>query len=144
MVNFLLSFGQHFSKVLVNFQLTFGQVLVNFWSTLINFWSTFSYLLVNFSVKCWSTISQLLVNYWLTFGQFSDIFWSTFQLTFGFSQLFGGQNWWIPLNIFSAVDSQCRLEDIWSCFGDFWALWPNFWPTSVLFGEHCLWKLSLV
>ena len=37
-----------------------------------------------------------------------------------------------------------RSDVSWFLFGQFWTLWPDFWPTLRIFGENCLLKLVLV
>ena len=39
---------------------------------------------------------------------------------------------------------QVRSDVSWFLFGQFWTLWPDFWPTLRLFGENCLLKRVLV
>ena len=58
----------------------------------------------------------------------------------------GWHNWWIPSAALRTEleDALSKSDATWFLFGQFWTLWPDFWPTLGLFGENCLLKLVLV
>ena len=96
----------------------------------------------------------------------SQIFWDVLKVISDMSKMFSGcsqnvvglmvdclsrldaeiVNKWIPSVALRTelMDSLSSSEDTWFLFGQFWTLWPDFWPTLGLFGENCLLKLVLV